>query len=56
MRKIVADAGVSISARGPLDESLTWIEGFAERTDPLTPVRKEATRVAALNAKKSQPD
>ena len=43
-RALVAAANRTIEEGSPLDDSLKWAEGYAERVDPLAGVRGEATK------------
>ncbi len=53
IRAIVDDAGLSIESGSEMDEWLRWCDGYAERVDPLTAVRREVARERAETALKT---
>jgi hypothetical protein len=45
IRAIVSDAGLCIEPDSEMGEWLRWCDGYADRVDPLTAVRREVARV-----------
>jgi hypothetical protein len=54
-RAIVEDARLDITADSEFDQHLKWAAGYADRIDPLRPLREEVTRMLTEHDAKCEP-